>query len=130
MIDKNPFTWISNIVSTRDNVWEEGSEQSFPSFMINRGLSYHYDCIMFANEMNKAGIPPKFQYDFLLHSIQPKKKRFAKWAKPEKDEFIDLFSTWFGMSKNVAQSYISLLSMEELDSIKNKFKTGGRNGAS
>ena len=76
-----------SVISPNQNLYrkEDLSEEikSYPPYIINRCLSGHIDCLMYANEMNRCSdIPKKWQYDFYLHGLS-KKKRFSKWQKKE-----------------------------------------------
>ena len=63
-------------------------ETSYPSHMVNKALSYHTDCIFFAQEMNKSPhITRKMQHDFLFYAIRKYKRSHpGKWAKKSEDE--------------------------------------------
>ena len=76
--------WLNSINQTKKHLIDEDPsiEKDYPPYIINRCLSGHLDCIMFANEMNiHNNIPKKMQYDFYLNSLR-KKKRFS--PKPDK----------------------------------------------
>ena len=78
-------TEANSINQTKKHLIDEDPsiEKDYPPYIINRCLSGHLDCIMFANEMNiHNNIPKKMQYDFYLNSLR-KKKRFSPW-KPNK----------------------------------------------
>ena len=83
---KSPFDYIDNISANQnyDSIWDETSEKTYNTFMINRGLSQYKDTILFSQVMNEKSefVSPKMQYDFYRHGITYKKKRFAKWYKP------------------------------------------------
>jgi exonuclease I len=82
---------------------------------------------MYANEMNQyPKISKRMLYDYYHFGIQPKKKRFAKWAKPNKDADTMLVSEYFKCNIRVAEQYLALLSPGDLDSIKSKMFKGGR----
>lgn len=124
----NPFDYSNNISQSTEDIWTDESESEYTPFMVNRALSQFYDTCMFAQEMNASfGLTNRMQYDFLRHSVNPKKKRFAKWHKPEKDSQIDALCQVFGISLDVARQYVSLISNEELKLIMEKTYTGGRN---
>ena len=49
----NPFDYLNAINSTKKNIMvDEVTEKAYSPFLINRGLSYFSDTILFANEMN------------------------------------------------------------------------------
>ena len=124
----NPFEWSNNICSSTVDIWDDESESGYAPFMINRSLSYHHDTVMLAQEMNQyQDLPKKMQYDFLRLAVKPKKKRFSKWFKPEKELAVEQLANWLKISPDRAREYLSLLTTEEIDSILEKFKTGGRN---
>ena len=124
----NPFDYSNNISQSNEDIWTDDSDAEYNPFMVNRALSQFYDTCMFAQEMNASfGLTNRMQYDFLRHSVQPKKKRFAKWHKPEKDAQISAMCQVFGISLGVARQYVSLISKEELKLIMEKTYTGGRN---
>lgn len=124
----NPFDYSNNISQSTEDIWTDESESEYAPFMVNRALSQFYDTCMFAQEMNASfGLTNRMQYDFLRHSVKPKKKRFAKWHKPEKDAQIEALCQVFGISLDVARQYVSLISNEELKLIMEKTYTGGRN---
>ena len=46
--------WLNSINFTKENLMEDPDvKKEYPPYIINRCLSGHLDCIMFANEMNK-----------------------------------------------------------------------------
>ena len=79
----NHFDYMTSITSSKiDIMCDDIDEKAYNSFMVNRGLSYFYDTVLFANEMNKySHLDSRLQYDFLRQIVR-KKKRFSKWLKP------------------------------------------------
>ena len=62
--------WLNSINQTKKNLIDEDPslEKEYPPYIVNRCLSGHLDCIIFANEMNKYNfLPKKLQYEFLLN---------------------------------------------------------------
>ena len=43
--------WLNSINQTKEDLSED--IKSYPPFIVNRCLSGHLDCVLFANEMNK-----------------------------------------------------------------------------
>lgn len=124
----NPFDWLNSINHEKKDLLKEDPklESQYNAFMVNRGLSYFIDTIMFANEMNTYyDTDKKMQYHFLLHGI-PKKKRFAKWAKEEKSEDVDFISSSFQYSKQKSKEVLKTLSETQLQELKSLYVTGGR----
>ena len=122
----NPFDYITSIsFSKEDMMQDELGEKEYNAFMVNRGLSYFPDTIMYANEMNMlAHVDKKLQYTYLINSIRPR-KRFSKWAKRKEDANLQMIMEYFGYSIDKAQSALSILSPDELDKIKQKMSKGG-----
>ena len=49
----SPFDYLNAIMQNKKQlIVDEETEREYSPFMVNRGLSYHKDCIMYANEMN------------------------------------------------------------------------------
>lgn len=60
---------IPAILQTKKEVLVD--EKDYVPFIVNRALSYHYDCVMFANEMNKyPSLGKKPQFDFLINTVR------------------------------------------------------------
>ena len=88
--------------------------------------SYYPYCVLLANEMNsRYHLSKEDQYHFYLNSINPKKKRFSKWASSKKDKDIELISEYYNINLQKAQGIRSLLSEDELDGIRNMLNRGG-----
>jgi hypothetical protein len=123
----NPFDYVNSILENKKKlITDEISEKEYSPFLTNRSLSYHKDCIMYANEMNKYHfIDNKLQFDFLLNTIRSRKRPFAKWVKPEKSEDIECIKTYFGFSDVKAREVLTLLNEEQIQSIKEGITTGG-----
>jgi len=68
----SPFDYVNQILQGKKNlIVDEVTEKEYSPFLTNRSLSYHMDCLMFANEMNSRHfIDKKMQNDFLLNTIR------------------------------------------------------------
>ena len=70
--------WLNSINFTKQDLSEDIS--TYPPYIVNRCLSGHVDCVLFANEMNKYNFLDKdMQYSFYLNTLR-KKKRFSPEA--------------------------------------------------
>ena len=119
--------WLNSINLTKKNLLDEDPtvEKSYPPYIVNRCMSGHLDCIMFANEMNMYNfLPKKMQYDFYLNSLR-KKKRFSPWLRQDKIEDLDYVEKYYGYSNEKAKQALRILTKEQLTFIKSKFETGG-----
>ena len=105
----------------------DSPEKAYVSFMVNRGLSYFQDSVLFANEMNlHAHLPPKMQYDFLRHGIRPR-KRFSKWFKKIPDsKDIQIIMKEYGYSSTRAYEVLPLFSQDALMDLHKKHDKGGK----
>ena len=115
--------WLNSINYNKDDLSED--IKTYPPYIINRCLSGHLDCVMFANEMNMyAHLDKDMQYSFYLNSFR-KRKRFSPWIKKEKIEDIDSVKQYYGYSNEKAKAALRLLSESELNYIKSKLDIGG-----
>lgn len=122
-----PFEITTSLSTSKNDVWDEIGDKDYNSFLINRSFSQHHDTVMLANEMNNlTDLPKKMQYDFYRIAINPKKKRFAKWAKPEEDEIIDLISETYQCNKQKAIILRSVLNDSNINNIRIFTTRGGR----
>jgi hypothetical protein len=119
----SPFDYLKAINSTKKDIFE--LEKDYSPFMINRGLSYFPDTVLFANEMNKHyHIDNRLQFDFLINIIR-KRNRFSKWNKKFISSNIDAVKKYYGYSSEKARDVLPLLSKENLKHIKESINYGG-----
>ena len=123
----SPFDYIKEILQGKKQLIVDNlTEQDYSPFLTNRSLSYHKDCIMYANEMNRRHhLDKKMQNDFLLNTVRSQKRPFAKWVKSEKSEDLECIKTVFGFSDSKAREALSLLSKEQIQELKEQTKIGG-----
>jgi len=125
----SPFDFINAINLTKKDLFAEDpmAKKDYTPFIVNRGLSYFPDTVLYANEMNRnAGIPEDWQFFFLLNSIS-KKKRFSKWHKKDAEtESLRLVKEYFGYSDAKANEALSILTEDQLTMIKEKLYKGGK----
>lgn len=123
----NPFEYVNEIlVGKKQLIVDEATEKAYNPFIINRGLSYHRDCVMQANEMNLRGFADKkMQNDFLLNTVRSQKRPFAKWIKSEKSEDIECIKHFFNFSDSKARDALRILGKEQILEIKEKTDIGG-----
>ena len=122
-----PFTFLNEInYGKKDIMIDDITEKQYNSFMVNRGLSYFRDTVIYANEMNKHHhLDSRLQFDFLINIIR-KKKRFSKWNKPETVDDLDIIKEYYGYSNEKARSAHKLLSPDQLNEIRKKVYKGGK----
>jgi len=124
----NPFDYATSILQTKKQlIVDELTEKEYNPFLVNRALSQHKDCVLFANEMNRRHfIDKKMQFDFLLNTVRSMKRPFAKWAKPEAaNDDLECIKLVYGLSDSKARDALRLLSKEQIQKIKEETFTGG-----
>jgi hypothetical protein len=125
----NPFDFVNsinngkNLLDVSDD--KEVVMKDYNPFMTNRALSYHNDTLMLSNAMNQySHLDKDLQYLFFINTVRPK-KRFAKWAKPEKNDALNIIVEYFGYSYEKAKQVLDLFNHEDLDRMKQKLEKGG-----
>jgi hypothetical protein len=123
----SPFEFANQILQGKKQlIVDESTENEYVPFMVNRALSYHKDCVLYANEMNRRHqLDKKLQNDFLLNTIRAKKRPFNKWIKPEKSEDIACIKSFYGFSDAKARDALRLLTDKQIQELKEKADKGG-----
>lgn len=118
--------WLNSINSTKENLMEDPSVvKQYPPYIINKCLSGHIDCILFANEMNmNHQLDKDMQYKFYLNVLR-KRKRFSPWIRKDKVEDLECIKQYYGYSNEKASQVLKLLNKEQLDFIKKRLEKGG-----
>ena len=119
--------WLNSINFTKKNLIQEDPSvtKEYPPFIINRCLSGHLDCVLFANEMNKYHFLDKdMQYEFYINILR-KRKRFSPWIRKDKLSDIECVKSYYGYSNEKATQALKILSPEQIDFIKDKLDIGG-----
>ena len=143
MADKlTPFAFINSINQGRkgkhllkdctaddslETINPDAADKQYVPFIINRGLSYFKDTVLFANEMNiKNNIPPRMQYDFYRNIVSPK-KRFSKWGKKAKSsDDINTIKKLYNYSQEKAESVYKILTPAQINELNKIIEKGGR----
>lgn len=119
--------YLNSINYEKNNIMDEDPDsiKDYPSYIINRCLSGHLDCILYVNEMNiYNSLSNKMQYDFYINSLRAK-KRFSPWLRKEKIEELECVKKYYGYSNEKALQALRLLSKDQIDYIKSKLEPGG-----
>jgi len=123
-----PFDYINSITNGKESIWDpDTSPGEYKPFMVNRGLSYHYDTVMLAQLMNNDRLPEDLHYQFLFNSVPKKRRPFTKWAKTVTDEDLELVQTVYKCNRKIAEQYLSILNKSDLETIRMSLNTGGKN---
>lgn len=123
----SPFDFLNSINDTKQDIMvDDIAEKKYNGFMVNRGLSYFSDTVLFANEMNRCyHLPARLQFSFLINSIR-KRKRFSKWLKPTEQDSLLIVKAYYGYSNEKARSALALLSEEQIQQLKQRTNQGGQ----
>jgi len=118
---------VPSILQTKKNPFKEDYEyKDYTPFVVNRALSYHVDCILYANEMNLyPELDKDMQYSFYLNIIRGMKRKFQPWQKAEVNKDIDSIKEYFGYSNEKARDALKVLTPEQVATIKDKTNKGG-----
>lgn len=118
---------IPAILQTKKDVLlTEQDEKEYTAFVINRALSYHIDCILYTNMMNmNHTIDKKLQFQYLINTIRPMKRKFQPWQKSEVNRDLECVKEYFGFSNEKAKEALRILNDEHITLIKEKTNKGG-----
>ena len=120
--------WLNSINFTKNNLIQEDPSvaKEYPPYIINRCLSGHIDCVMYANEMNKYHFLDKdMQYEFYINILR-KRKRFSPWIRKDKISDMEYVKRYYGYGNEKASQALKILSPEQINFIKSKLDTGGK----
>ena len=120
---------IPSILQTKTNVLQDEIDvKDYTPFVVNRALSYHMDCILYANEMNLySEIDKDLQYQYLLNTIRSMKRKFQPWQKASADKDLECVKEYFGYSNQKAKEALRILNDEQIAEIKANTIKGGVN---
>jgi hypothetical protein len=123
--------WLNSINTTKENLIEDPSNiKEYSPYIINKCMSGHIDCILYANEMNmNSQLPKDMQYSFYLNSIR-KKKRFSPWIRKDKIKDLEIIKQYYGYSNEKASQALKILNSTQINFIKERLEIGGKNGKS
>ena len=119
--------WLNSINFTKEDLIAEDPDaiNKYPPYIINRCLSGHIDCVMFANEMNKfPNLDKDLQYSFYLNTLR-KKKRFSPWLRKDKVTDLEIVKQYYGYSNEKALNALRILTPDQINFIKQRLDIGG-----
>ena len=120
--------WLNSINQTKYNLLDENPNdiKEYAPYIINRCLSAHIDCVLFANEMNiNHHLDKDMQYSFYLNSLR-KRKRFSPWLRKDKITDLECIKQYYGYSNEKASQALKILTKEQLTFIKKRLDIGGK----
>jgi hypothetical protein len=117
---------VPAILQTKKDVITAENESDHVPFIVNRALSYHKDCVLFVNEMNKLPNTDKLlQFHYLINTIRGYKRPFQKWIKHESISDLDIVKEYFNFSNEKAREALSVLTKDQLNEIRTLLNKGG-----
>lgn len=123
----NPFDFVNSILYDKKYlIQDEVSEKAYSPFLTNRALSYHKDTLFHSQEMNKfPNLDKKLQFQYLINTIKPAKRKGSKWAKKIDNVDIEAIMQYYGYSYKKALSTVSILTKDQLKTIRKRLEKGG-----
>ena len=127
-----PFDFLKQINESKEDLIRnsdnpELAEKEYNAYIVNKGLSFFPDTIMFANEMNRMHwLPSIMQNDFYLNIIR-KRKRFSKWHKAKEDYKLQIISQYYCYSMEKAKDVVHIFSDEDIKNLETRMIKGGLN---
>lgn len=120
------FKYVNNILEHK--IYDKEIPDYYP-FIVNKALSFHIDTTWYANDMNMhAHLSNRMQYDFFYHCVRPMKRR-TRWVNASKKGLadLDLIKEYFNYNSQRAKEALSILSKDQIETIRTKMQTGGTN---
>ena len=112
---------LPSILETKKDVLS--NPKDYNAFMVNRALSYHPDCLFDANEMNcLSDLDKRLQYLFLISTIRPARRAFAKWSKPILQQDLESVKRYFKYGDREAIAALSVLTKDQLATIRQEVR--------
>jgi hypothetical protein len=120
--------WLNSINFTKENLMGDDPtvKKDYAPYIINRCLSGHIDCVLFANEMNiHHQLDKDMQYSFYLNSLR-KRKRFSPWLRKDKVTDLECVKSYYLYSNEKASQALKILSKDQIAFIKQRLEIGGK----
>lgn len=115
---------IPSILQTKKPVLD--NEKDYVPFVVNKALSQHYDCILYANQMNiHCQVDRLLQYHYMLNTIRGYKRPYQKWQKREEVENLDAVKEFYNFSNEKAKEALCILTDDQISEIKKLLNKGG-----
>jgi hypothetical protein len=124
-MSKKKFNWdyVNTVMKPKQKNMmrgqDEQAEKEYNAYRVNRELSKHQDCIMWANEMNRySHLDKLLQYEFFINTIRKQKRKFVERQKEEKNDSVDLIMEFFGYGRSEAKQALTVLTPSQVDQIR------------
>lgn len=123
----SPFEFVGSINDKRYLMVSPEIERQYIPFVVNRALSATLDTMPFVEFLNRhPALPNKLQYDYLFYRLR-KMKRYGKWEKNEKHEYLEDVVKYYRVSQQKASEIVDRLTTDQLKILRHKNTNfGGR----
>jgi hypothetical protein len=122
---------IPSILQSKKHVISSENEKDYVPFVVNKALSFHYDCVLQANQMNLIPNTEKLlQYHYLINKVRGYRRQFQKWQKRETIEDLESVKEYFNYSNEKAKEALTVLTSDQIIEIRKKLNKGGLNAES
>lgn len=102
---------------------------NYSQFVMNAYFSKFRNCLFIIEYVNEIpNITNKMHYDFLFNMIPFGWQRKVEYSKTELSDIEKLVIDYYKINSKHVKDYMNLLSVEELQSIKDYYAIGGRIG--
>ena len=119
---------VPSIQQTKKVVVNAENERDYVPFVVNRSISFHFDMVLAANQMNLyPSTDSLLQYHYLLNTVRAYKRPFQKWQKRETLDNLDAIKEYYNYSNEKAKEALSILSDAQIEEIKKNLNKGGLN---
>ena len=119
---------IPSILQSKKHVISSENEKDYVPFVVNKALSFHYDCVLQANQMNLIPNTEKLlQYHYLINKVRGYRRQFQKWQKRETIEDLESVKEYFNYSNEKAKEALTVLTSDQIIEIRKKLNKGGLN---
>lgn len=118
---------IPAILQTKKYVLQDEQDvKKYDAFIVNKALSFHVDCILYANQLNLYHeLDNDLQFQYLLNTIRSMKRKYQPWQKAEVNKDLEPIKEYFGFSNEKAKQALRVLNNEHITLIKEKTNKGG-----
>jgi hypothetical protein len=116
------FDFINDVSFKKERLIDQDpeNEKHVGQFMMNRAFSYGLDTIFYANDMNKCqDIDNRMAYEYYYYALTPK-KRFNKWLKPDKMNYLEDIQNYYQLSYVKAVEVLRVLTESQILEIHNR----------
>jgi len=117
---------LPSILQTKENVLlTDSDEKSYPSFLVNKALSYYRDTVFYANLMNQyPNLDKRLQYDFYKYIVRASKRPYSKWHKKVQSSDLSAVKEYYGYSDAKAEEVLKILTDDQITEIKKQLYKG------